>query len=967
MQQELSPFQREYLTLGRLARHAVAGLQEIFLLYLSQDQQQTLLVDPQSLTVPASVQSALSNALGGEPVKPCEERFFLKGLSLAAGDTLGALCLCRAEGPWPSQDLPLLDSIAQAYTYALLAQRDRQEAVFQHWVWSQMMDNTNACIYVTDPQSDKILFMNQYMKQAFRLEQPEGKVCWQVLQRGQSGRCAFCPVPALKGEQAAPSCVWEEHNPITGRIYENYDSMMRWSDGRPVHFQCSTDVTEARRLYKAAMTDELTGALSRLAGKEALDRLLDEYAAKDEPLCVCMLDINDLKGVNDQHGHAAGDALLKQVASSVRGQLKGQEYLMRLSGDEFVAVLPGARQGEAVGRMRDALDDFAAHRPCFYPSDDAFCYGVFEVRDRVPLRDVLARADERMYQQKRTLHIQRAQALLDQPRCAPAAFAYDTSRLYDALIQSTDSYIYVCNMRTGVFRYPPAMVAEFGLPSEVIANAAAVWGAKVHPHDKRIFLESNQEITDGRTDVHCVEYRARNVRGEWVWLRCRGHLQRDANGEPVLFAGFITNLGKRNRLDPLTGLYNKFELENDVQRALEGESLRPCTLIMLGLDGLKGVNALYDRAFGDEVIRLTAQRLLSLLPPNASLYRLDGDEFAILLRGDSPTAAQQLFFLIRQSFDCQQSFEGKKYYCPLSGGCAFAPRDGKNYVNLASCAAFALDWAKRRGKNRMECFSAQMMEDRRRAFELTELLRESVEQGFKGFQMHYQPVFTLDGRLIGAEALARWRCDQYGDVGPDQFIPLLEKSGLILIVGRYLLEQALTTCANWLNRMPDFEMSVNLSYLQLEDESLYPFLLEATKRSGVDPRHVILELTESYLAANMAQVTQRLDGIRKSGFRIAMDDFGTGYSSLGVLKQAPIDIAKIDRTFVQGIQSSAFDSAFLRLVVDLCSVIGIKTCLEGVETSGQLEAVKPMSLSYLQGFLLGRPMCAEDFERQFLA
>lgn len=170
-------------------------------------------------------------------------------------------------------------------------------------------------------------------------------------------------------------------------------------------------------------------------------------------------------------------------------------------------------------------------------------------------------------------------------------------------------------MKTGVFRYPPAMVAEFGLPGEVIPNAAAVWGAKVHPHDKRIFLESNQEITDGRTDVHCVEYRAQNVRGEWVWLRCRGHLERDENGAPALFAGFITNLGKKNRIDPLTGLFNKFELEDDVQRALDAADPHPLIFMMLGIDGLKRINSLYDRVFGDEVIRITAQRLQSLLRP----------------------------------------------------------------------------------------------------------------------------------------------------------------------------------------------------------------------------------------------------------------------------------------------------------------------------------------------------------------
>ena len=969
-----SPLSREFSDLGEIAVHTVRELRRVYLLRAGQAPAQTALLaapgEPDA-AVCGKVRAALAPLLDGavSSSQP-EDGFFCAPARLPEG-LFGAVCFERVCGVWKTDELPLLEGLASIYAYALRSDRDRREASLQNWVWNQMMDSTHACIYVTDPETDEILFMNRAMKRAFGVDAPEGQLCWKVLQRGQEHRCTFCPVRMLTEDRSVPSYVWEENNSITGRIYENYDSLMRWHDGRLVHFQHSTDVTEARRLYKAAMTDELTGALSRLAGKETLARELETCAEGREPLTVCMLDLNGLKTVNDLHGHAAGDRLLAQVARAVRGVLHGCEFLMRLSGDEFVAVLPGKTQAEAAARMQQALESLAPMQEACFFTGDAFCYGVVEVRDRVPMRDVLARADERMYQQKRALHIRRAEALLLDPQNAEdaaraASFSYDAARLYDALIQSTDDYIYVCNMKTGVFRYPPAMVAEFGLPGEIVPNAAAVWGAKVHPHDKRIFMESNQEITDGRTDVHCVEYRAQNIRGEWVWLRCRGHIERDADGDACLFAGFITNLGKKNKLDSLTGLFNKFEFESDILRLLDSVPPRPTTVMLLGIDGLKRVNSLHDRLFGDEVIRMTAQRLQSLLPPNAAVYRLDGDEFAILLRGDSRTAADQLFYRIREVFDCQQSFNGKKFYCTLSCGCAFAPDDGATYVDLSKCAAYALDYAKRRGKNRMECYSAEIVSSRRRALELTELLRESVEQDFRGFQMYYQPLFNSNRTLMGAEALARWRCDKYGAVGPDEFIPLLEQSGLILPVGRWIFEEVLRTCARWSKQVPEFDMGVNLSYMQLEDPDFFDFMQHTVERTGVDPKHIILELTESYLASNMEQIAERLVGIRHSGIRVAMDDFGTGYSSLGVLKQAPIDIAKIDRTFIKGIQSSPFDNAFLRLVVELCSVLGIDTCLEGVETEDEFDAVLPMQLSYLQGFLLGRPLPADEFEQSFL-
>lgn len=734
------------------------------------------------------------------------------------------------------------------------------------------------------------------------------------------------------------------------------------------NFPCPPSAdAETLRLYQAAMTDELTGAFSRRAGKEALSRLLEEFAGAGKPISVCMLDVNGLKAVNDSCGHAAGDMLLIQVAAAVRGQLQGRNYLMRLSGDEFLAVLPGVRSAQAAALMGKALDAFDRVRPAFFPLGDAFCYGVVETREPVPLHELLAQADECMYQQKRALHIRRAEGLLPPPGAGqPDDFAYDTTRLYDALVASTDSYIYVCDMKTGVFRYPPAMVREFGLPGEVVPNAAAVWGAKVHPHDKRAFLESNQEITDGRTDRHCVEYRAKNARGEWVWLRCRGHLERDAQGEPVLFAGFITNLGKKNRIDPLTGLFNKFEMEGDAACVLDPAQPHRLTCMMFDIDDLGRINSLYDRLFGDEVIRITAQRLQALLPPNASVYRLDGDEFAILMRGASRTAAEQLFRLIRSALGSQQVFNGKKFYCTLSCGCAFAPADGASYAELARCASYALECAKRRGKNRMEFYTPELVAGSRRAFELTELLRESVEHGLEGFEVYYQPLFTPGGRLAGAEALARWSCAEFGAVGPAEFIPLLEQSGLILPVGRWVLQQALAACARWAKQLPDFQMGVNLSYLQLEDGGFCEFVQEALRETAAPAQNVILELTESYLAANMAQAADRLLQLRRCGVRIAMDDFGTGYSSLGMLKSAPVDIAKIDRAFVKGIQASAFDSTFLRLVVELCGAVGIKTCLEGVETQAELAAVLPLGLDYIQGFLMGRPQPPAAFEQKFL-
>ena len=217
-----------------------------------------------------------------------------------------------------------------------------------------------------------------------------------------------------------------------------------------------------------------------------------------------------------------------------------------------------------------------------------------------------------------------------------------------------------------------------------------------------------------------------------------------------------------------------------------------------------------------------------------------------------------------------------------------------------------------------------------------------------------------------AEALARWHCAEFGAVGPAEFIPLLEQSGLILPVGRWIFRTAAETCARWQEAMPGFMMGINLSNLQLEDPTFIGYMEKTLQRSGADPSNVVVELTESYLASNVEALEEYLGRLRALHVRISMDDFGTGYSSLGVLKQYPIDVVKIDRTFVKGVQASAFDSAFIQFVVDLCHKLSIQVCLEGVETPEELEAVRPMNLNYYQGFYFGRPMPAGVFEERFL-
>jgi len=872
------------------------------------------------------------------------------------GRLAGLLLVQKTEAPWRQEELELAAFAGKILGAALSDRTHLENEELYRFVFNTVMDGMQASLYITDPATDRILFMNRTMREQFGIEHPEGKVCWQVLQKGMHERCPFCPIKTLlESGSENPSHQWEEKNPVTGRTYQNYDSLIRWLDGSIVHFQQSIDVTE----LKSAYTDELTRMMTRRAGKEALRKTLEKACENGETVTVCMYDVNLLKEINDIYGHAEGDRILAVVAEKVREVLTERDYAFRLSGDEFIVVFL-ARRKNVQSRMQGVLRKLESGSEAYRIG---FCYGLVEVQpDRpISLEEVLTLADERMYEHKRSYHILYNERKRKNGFKIPdMQFSYDKERLYHALVQSTDDYVYVCNLKTGVFRYTPAMVEEFGLPGEVIENAAAVWGAKVHENDRQAFLESNQEIADGRATSHCVEYRVMNRHGEWVWVRCRGHVELDDDGEPVLFAGFITNLGKKNNIDHLTGLFNKFEFEDQIQHLLESDPDKGFAVMVLGIDDLKHINDLYDRFFGDEVIRITSQKLRVLLPNGVFVYRLDGDEFGVIARDTGVEGIQKIYRKIRQTFQSQQEYEGKKYYCTLSAGCLFYPQDAQNYLDLFKYAGYSLEYAKSHGKKRCVFYSKDILAYRTRALELVELLRESVENDFSGFRICFQPIVNaVDGTLAGVEALSRWHCGKYGEVSPVEFIPLLEKSGLIIPVGKWVLRTAVRACKSW-NR-PGLAVNVNLSYLQLEDSDFVAFLRGALEEEAYSPRDLVVELTESAFAKEDTRVQKIFREIREMGVRIAMDDFGTGYSALGILKKSPADLVKIDKAFIKDIRISNFDATFIRFVVALCHDVGIQVCLEGVETEAEYKVVSEMGLDFIQGYLFGRPMEERDF------
>lgn len=728
---------------------------------------------------------------------------------------------------------------------------------------------------------------------------------------------------------------------------------------------------EYKRLIERANYDDLTRVLNRRAGREALEDLIDRARKEKKTLVIALCDVNELKQVNDRYGHKEGDRMLCNVAASMTRDLGEDDIIFRLSGDEFVVVMYNANKEKAYGQMDDALHILKTNKKKTAQYESSFSYGLVEVypEEQRTVSDLIEKADARMYIQKRDYHIARAKQRLQlENQSKLLDFEYDKDHLYDVLLESTEDYIFVGNMKTGTFRYPPVMVNEFGLPGEVVENAAAFWEIKIHPSDKAMFLESNQEIADGRATCHNIEYRAKNSEDQWVWLRCKGSMIADKFGVPELFGGMITNLGRSSQIDHMTGLSNRFEFEGDVKKHLvDYKVIESLGIIILDMDGFHTINDLYDRAFGDSVLRITANKITEMLPDNAKVYRLDGDEFGILIKNGGEADALEIYDKIQKIFQKSREHNGRKYYCTISAGYSSYPEDSDEYLELLQYANYSLESSKAKGKNKITIFSPGILLHKGRALELTELLRDSIDRGFTGFSLHYQPqVDAKTGKLYGAEALARWKCSSLGNISPDEFIRILEQTGMIIPAGQWIFKEAARQCREWVKIYPDFRMSINLSYLQMLEEGFVPFVWRTLEELGLAKENITLELTETYLIEQDMLVHDIMERLQESGIKSAMDDFGAGYSSLYELKNTPADIVKIDRGFVRGLTTDLFTSTFIKSITELCHDVGKIVCMEGVETKDEYEVARQLGIDMIQGFYFGKPVEPKIFEKQFL-
>ena len=418
--------------------------------------------------------------------------------------------------------------------------------------------------------------------------------------------------------------------------------------------------------------------------------------------------------------------------------------------------------------------------------------------------------------------------------------------------------------------------------------------------------------------------------------------------------------------DALTGLPNRSRFHEELTAAIERG--QPLAVLFVDLDLFKHVNDSLGHAAGDQLLQEVASRFMRVLASSDMLARMGGDEFTLLLSGPEDhleDAAKQVAERLLASLARPIVIDGQELYVTASIGISLFPNDGTDAETLLKSADLAMYRAKDEGRSGWQVFTSALTEAARDRLVMENALRQALER--EELTVFYQPQVDLKtSRVIGAEALVRWRHPEMGMIAPARFIPLAEETGLILPLGDWVLRQACRQAAVWACEGRPLRVAVNLSARQLGAPDLVRQVEAALAETGLDPRLLDLELTESALIAQGEGAADRLRRLRGRGVRVSVDDFGTGYSSLAYLRQFPLDMLKVDRSFIIDLagpdKTSSQDRAVVRAVIDMAHALDLEVIAEGVETEAQRAALRSLDCDAMQGFLFSPPVPAECLE-----
>jgi diguanylate cyclase (GGDEF)-like protein/PAS domain S-box-containing protein len=594
-------------------------------------------------------------------------------------------------------------------------------------------------------------------------------------------------------------------------------------------------------------------------------------------------------------------------------------------------------------------------------------------RARIPVRVTLTGirlAEEEEEEEARVLMI--VEDVTEQTRLEDALHASEADLLRAQAVARIGSWRLDC--LSGALVWTPEVFRIFGLPPATPLSYDTFL-ACVHPDDRELVDSAWRAALAGAP--YRVEHRI--VAGDMVrWVEERAEIEFDPQHRPLKAVGTVQDITERKTTearmrqlafyDSLTGLPNRALFLDRLKQALASAHRhgQRVALLFVDLDRFKEINDTAGHDVGDFVLAAVARRLKNILRQEETLARLSGDEFVVIVPGADQAAAVHIAERIRTALSEPLALTGHVLSLGASIGIAFYPEDGTTAEDLLKHTDIAMYRAKAAGGG-YRFYHARMSAELERRLEIARRLEAALTDG--RLQLYYQPqVHLATGRLVGAEALARWHDSEWGWVSPAEFIPVAEERGLIGALGDWALAAACRQARCWAQARAGLlgRIAINVAARQLDDDGFLERTLAVVRDSGVTPEVIELELTESGMMADPERAVEVTQALAAAGFALTIDDFGTGYSSLSYLKRFAAGKLKIDMSFVREMLTDRNDYAIVGTIVAMGRSLGLKTLAEGVESAAQAQALQALGCHQAQGYHFGRPEPAEDFARRWL-
>ena len=523
-------------------------------------------------------------------------------------------------------------------------------------------------------------------------------------------------------------------------------------------------------------------------------------------------------------------------------------------------------------------------------------------------------------------------------------------------------YIFLTNVETGCSYLSEEAVDYFGLPGSIMENAGELWGELIAPQDRDAYFKEFKDAVDGRITEFDLYFRAKNREGRYVTCSGRGEVIRDESKNPVFFAGTLINHEMSNNVDPVTGLYSRPQLMSTMHNYMINE--KPFYLVMVGVRNFFDINSAYGYRFGNSVLKSMSDYALTFTSLG-TLFRVEGTKFVYLVDKEIRKLSdlENNFNSIRSHFENNLVVDGNHLTVDICAAVMTVNEFSVDPNSVYNSALFVLQKAKAENAQNLVIVDEDYIEGNERHLKLLSEIRNCIAEDCRGFLLHYQPIVDAHTENItGMEALVRWQMKSGKVVPPGEFIPWLEQDPIYYELGNWIIHKAIRDTKPLLEIQPDFTININLAYPQLQRPEFKEMMMQILKEEDFPVENIKLELTERCKLLDPEALRNVMIHFKTYGMQTALDDFGTGYSALNLLMEIPVDQIKIDKSFVDNIETDMPKQSLLRAITSCSIELGKKVCVEGIESEEMAEFIRiHFPVTNFQGFYFAKPMPIEEF------